>query len=459
MTAALERAAEDAGNRALLERADSIRAPRGIWDYSDPCRLIAERIGAARAKTEIAEIGVLQTTLLGRAAADIAAGRADVVLLSGGEAKDRARRAKLAGLEAPLTQQQGVTPNSVLRPEGDIVSEQELRCGLAMPVTQYAMIENALRAAEGKTLQEHRQEVAELWARMSQVAADNPHAWNRKPVSVNDIRDASPSNRMLAFPYTKLHTSQWNVDQAAGLILCSLETARALGVREDRMVFPLAVADANHMVPVSERRRVHRLPGYAHAAKAVLASAGKTIDDVKHLEIYSCFPIAVRLQAREIGIDLQRQLTVTGGMAFAGGPLNNFVFQGIARMVEVLRADPQSVGMVTAVSGMLTKQGVSLWSTRPGAQPFSFDDVTEATARDTQRVALAIGAEGPAAVATYTVLFDGDTPVSTVLLCDLPDKRRALVRCEDAALAELGTREELCGRRLRLSGDGRVELS
>ena len=38
MIAALERAAEDAGTRALLARADSIRAPRGQWGYSDPCR-------------------------------------------------------------------------------------------------------------------------------------------------------------------------------------------------------------------------------------------------------------------------------------------------------------------------------------------------------------------------------------------------------------------------------------
>ena len=48
MAAALERAAEDAGSRALLARADSIRAPRGFWSYPDPCRLLAERFGATR---------------------------------------------------------------------------------------------------------------------------------------------------------------------------------------------------------------------------------------------------------------------------------------------------------------------------------------------------------------------------------------------------------------------------
>ena len=50
MIAALERAADAAGDRGLLARADSIRAPRGFWDYPDPGRLIAERFGAVRAK-------------------------------------------------------------------------------------------------------------------------------------------------------------------------------------------------------------------------------------------------------------------------------------------------------------------------------------------------------------------------------------------------------------------------
>ena len=130
MVAALERAAEDAGRRALLARADSIRAPRGFWDYPDPCRLLAERFGASRAQTEIAEIGVLQTTLLGRAAADIAAGRADVVLVVGAEARHRAQRARAAGVDAPLTQQAPVTPDSVLQPHAPILSEREVRAGL-----------------------------------------------------------------------------------------------------------------------------------------------------------------------------------------------------------------------------------------------------------------------------------------------------------------------------------------
>jgi acetyl-CoA acetyltransferase len=96
-----------------------------------------------------------------------------------------------------------------------------------MPVRQYAVIENALRHAEGRSLEVHRNEVASLWSEMSRVAAENPDAWTRDFVRWDQIRDASAGNRMLAFPYTKLHNSQWNVDQAAGLIFTSAALARA----------------------------------------------------------------------------------------------------------------------------------------------------------------------------------------------------------------------------------------
>jgi acetyl-CoA C-acetyltransferase len=459
MTLALERAAEDAGSRALLARADRIAAPRGFWDYADPCRLAAERLGATRARSEVAEIGVLQTTLLGRAAQAIANDEADVVLVMGGEAKYRQQRAARAGREAPLTRQMGVTPDCVLRPAGDIISPLEIRTGLTSAVRQFAMIENALRAADGQGLDAHHRAVAELWSRMSRVAAGNPDAWSREVVSADAIREPGARNRMLAFPYTVLHNSQWNVDQAAGLVLCSLATARALGIPREKWIFPLGVAESNHMRAMSERRALHRCPGYAIAAERMLARAGLEAREIAHVELYSCFPIAVRVQARELGLDEARALTVTGGMTFAGGPLNNFVLQALVRMAQVLRADPGSQGLLTAVSGILTKQGVSLWSTEPGPGTFGFDDVSEQTARATEAVEVVGPVDAEATVATYTVFFEGGAPERSVLLCDLDDGRRALVATPDPALAALATSEELCGRRVHLSASGDVALA
>ena len=144
-------------------------------------------------------------------------------------------------------------------------------------------------------------------------------------------------------------------------------------------------------------------------------------------------------------------LTLTGGMTFAGGPLNNFVLQAMAKLAAVLRADPGSAGMVTAVSGILTKQGVSLWSTRPPEAGFGFFDVSAETAHEQSGAELVEASDGPARSAGYTVLFEGERPTRTAFVCDLPDGRRTLAASDDPALAELGTREELCGRSLRLA--------
>jgi len=455
MVLALERAAEDAGSRALLARADAVRAPRGFWSYPDPCRLVAEHFGATRARTEIAEIGVLQTTLLGRAAADIAAGRADVVLVAGAEARHRTRRARAAGVEPVFTRQAPVTPDSVLRPHAPVLSEREVRAGLSMPVVQYAMLENALRAAEGLSLEAHRRGIAALQAALSEVAAANPDAWSRQPVSADAILDPG-RNPMLAFPYGKLHSSQWTVDQAAGLVFCSVATARALGIARDRWVFPLAVADSNHMIPYTERRVLHRCAGFARAAERAFARAGRDLASVTHRELYSCFPAAVRVQLRELGIADERPLSVTGGMRFAGGPLNHFVLQSMVRMARLLREAPGSTGLVTAVSGVLAKQGVSLWSSEPGAAPFGHDDVSEATARETSAAEMADAAEGPATIATYTVVYADGAPKRVVLIADFEGGGRTLASSDEPESIASATREELCGRAVRITAGGRA---
>ncbi len=456
MRAALERASEDCGSRALLAHADWISVPRGFWDYADPGRALAEAAGASGARTEIAEIGVLQTTLFANAAQRIASGDARVVVVAGGEARARMLRAQQRGVAAPLTQQGEIAPTLVLRPKQEVVHPAEVKLGMVLPVNQYAMIENALRHADGQSVAQHRDAVARLWARMSEVAARNPDAWSRERVSAEFLRDASAQNRMLAFPYTKLHNSQWNVDQAAALIMTSVAAARAHGIAESRWIFPLAAAESNHMVSLSQRRPFHRAPGFAHAGRATLARAGISSDRVSKRELYSCFPVAVRVQCRELGISEDAELTVTGGMAFAGGPLNNFVLQAAVRMAQLLRGAPGEIGMLNAVSGFLTKQGVTLWSSAPPERAFGFDDVTDAVARETEEIALAEDAHGEARCVSYTVQFEGDRPARTLFVCDLDDGRRALAVSTDPALAEAAMTQEFCGSKLRLA-DGVAE--
>lgn len=452
MAAALERAADDAGSRELLSRADRIYVPRGFTAYQDPGRLVADRVGATQARSVLVEIGVLQTSLFGHAARAIQQGEAEVVLVTGGEAKYRQRQAEKAGSVALVTQQNDVAPDEVLRPAAEIMHPLEIETGLVMAVRQYAVMESALRHAQKQPLEAHRSQLGALWERFNRVARENPDAWSPEPVSASQIANASDSNRMLAFPYTKLHNSQWNVDQAAGLILCSQERARQCGIPEDRWIHPRAVAESNHMVPLVCRRELHRSPGFALAGARALEAAGLQLSELTKRELYSCFPVAVRIQALELGISEELPLTVTGGMAFAGGPLNNFVLQAAVRMAQLLRADGGH-GLLDAVSGFITKQGVSIWSTTPGPDGFHYDDVSEEAARATALVPVAARGEGAGRVAGYTVLYESGRPEPdrAAAYVDLADGRRAIGVTTDGDWMQEMMRTELCGERVRVA--------
>ena len=459
MALAAEAAAARAGSPGLLGRVDRIVVPRGTWGYRDPGRLLAHRLGCPDARTVVAELGMLQSGLLHAAASDVAAGRAEVVLVAGGEARDRVIRAAKAGTEAvESVQPDDVRPDEVLAPAADVIHRLEIDRRLVQAVEQYALIENAVRARDGMSLEEHRSVIAELWAACNRSAADNPLAWNPAPMSATELATPSAGNRPLAHPYNKWHVTQWNVDLASALLLTTVGTARALGLDEATWVFPVAGADSNHMVPVVARGELWRCPGAGIAGRAAFTAAGVDPDALTHVDLYSCFPIAVRLQARELGIDDGRPLSVGGGMAFAGGPFNNAVLQATVRAAELLAGNPGQHALVSAVSGMLTKQGMTIWSASPPADGFRHHDVTAEVAAATpeRRVATEDEHIGEGTVVSSTVRYDGDGPAEGVVLVDLDGGARGIGLITDRAVAGEMTTREWAGARVRVAPGGRA---
>ena len=430
MVAALETAASDPAVTRLLARADEIRVPKGTWGYADPARLIGERVGALSARTHLADLGILQSTVVNGAARAIAAGEAEVVLVAGGEASNRARLARKQGREAAEIQQGDVSADVVVRPHAPVISAAEIDAGLVVPAQQYALIDNALRQADGQSIEQHRAAIDALWDEFRGVGETNPDAWM-----------VPGRDEMFAFPYEKRHCSQMNVDQAAGLVLVSAAVAAGAGVPSDQWVFPRYGWESNHMVPVTERAEMHRCPALSLARKAI------RLDEIDHIDLYSCFPSAVRVQARELGLDDRHPLTVTGGMAFAGGPLNNYVLQSTVKMVELIREQPESLGLVTAVSGMLTKQGLTVWGGRPDPAGFRLDDLTDAAAAATETIPV-VGAGGPGRVASYTVVYDRGEPARAVILVDLDAGGRAIVTATEPETLHAMTTQELIGQRI-----------
>ena len=411
----------------LAAAADSVRVVQILsWPYRDPGRLVAERLGAQpRHTVYTGPGGQLPQVLVGRAALDIQAGHADVVLVGGCETwRSRTRIRSAGGHRTWARTPDDLEPAELLDPELDFSHPAELAAGVVMPVQQYPLIESALRTSFGRTPAQHERAVAELWSRFSMVAAANPHAWDRQGYTADDLLATGPHNRMVALPYRKRWCSNNQVDMAAGVILCSLERAIGLGIPAERWVFPIAGATAIDRL-VSQRDSLERSPAVRAAGRRAFELAAAGIDDVAHIDLYSCFPSAVEVAARELGLALDdgRQLTVTGGLSFAGGPWNNYVGHAIATMVDRLRSDPGALGLVTGLGGFASKHAVALYGTRPPWRGFRWEPV-EPDRSPERRVA--DGWDGRATLETWTVIYDRQSePATGIATCLTPDGRRA----------------------------------
>ncbi len=248
------------------------------------------------------------------------------------------------------------------------------------------------------------------------------------------------------------------VEQGAVVLLCSAEAAERLGVPRDRWVFPHSGTDAHDTSAVSNRGDLHSSPAIRAAGRQVLELAGVGIDDVAHVDLYSCFPSAVQIAAQELGLatdDPSRPLTVTGGLSFAGGPWNNYVTHAIATMTDRLRAHPGDFGMCTANGGFITKHAIGIYSTEPPANGFRWADAqAEADAATSPRDVVAEH-DGPVTVETWTVMHnrEGD-PENGLAAVLLPDGRRAWGTTQDQEILKQMTVEEFADRPAHLSPDG-----
>lgn len=452
MRAALDAAAADAGPGAagLLDRVDEIVVPEGIWATRDPGRDVLDG-RSPDARSTMAAIGVLQQRCFSRAATQLARGDAEVVVVVGGEAKWRALRSQITGIEVSETNGGGAA--DVLRPHQDVLPPVEIERGLAAPTHQYAVMESALRHTAGRSVVDHDAHLADLIAGFAAVAATNPDAWNRGGPTVAEIA-AAP---MVAAPYRKPACSQWNVDQAAAFVLTTVERARVAGVPSERWVFPWAGAESNLMVPLVERADVAASPAVAAVGRALAEAAGRPLAEVELVELYSCFPAAVQIQVAELGLTeavaAGRPVTVTGGMHYGGGPLNSFTFQALARLVPMLRTEPAARAFVSSVSGMLTKFGAGLWSATPPPAGWQDLDVTAAAESATATRALDVDHVGSASVVGHTVGFLGGAAHELVAVLDTASGGRTIARSSDPDLLERGLADDLVGSSAEVAGE------
>jgi acetyl-CoA C-acetyltransferase len=405
-----------------------------------PAAELARRLHLSPVRTEMTTVGGNSPQwLINRAAAAIANGAVDVVLIAGAEAQRSAR----AGSPDPgLSETPGGPPDPLVGDDRPPVSSAELQAGLIAPIHLYALFESVLAHRAGLSFSEHRTRLGRLMAPFTEVAAANPFAWFPHGRSPAEISEVTADNRIISEPYTKNMCAMFTVDQGAAVVVSSLAAARRAGVVEGA-VFCWSGAECDDVWFPAARPDPGSAPGMRAAAAAAIDAAGLGVDDLNAFDLYSCFPCAVEMAADSLGVapDDTRTLTVTGGLPYFGGPGNDYSLHAVAAMVDRLR-DHGGSGLVTALGWYLTKHASGVYGSDPPARGWRRGDTAaDQAAIDSSAVEIATDADGPAVVVASTVAHGRQGEISAApVIARLPDGRHVAAAAHASDLASLAGR-------------------
>ena len=413
------RALDDCGAPALAPAIDTIAMLRLFADTSfrfatklgtstNPPRSIATRIGIAPSR----EIytwngGNMPQYLVNWFAEQISRGEMRAAMICGGEALRTQHGAERAGLQGVWNEDPGGRPELVGE-ERRGWSDHEDAHGMRAAIAMYPLIENAVRGEKKNDIPTHMRAMGDLFARFAAVAAENPLATRREGYSAERLATVNESNRWIGFPYPRLMNANAFIDQAGALIVTSVGEARRAGVPESKWVFLHGCADGHDHWYLTERDTIARSPCMRAGANKALAMAGKSIGEMDSFDLYSCFPSAVEIACRELGLaeDDARGLTITGGLPYFGGPGNSYVLFSIAEMIRRMRARPKKFGLVTANGNYITKHSWGVYSTTPTQGTWSREapKVLQAEIDALPKAPFTETPSGGATIETYTVM-------------------------------------------------------
>jgi len=473
----------DTGHPGAIERIERLDVVycQG-WQYDDPPGRLAQRLGADPSVSNYSGIGGnVPQTIVSSAARDILRGDLDLALVVGSEALATKRRLAKEGRKPAWSYppaERRPFPLDVLPHPGEVAHT------IFEAWLTFALFENAHRAHLGSGLEEYRRSLGELLSPLTAVAAANPQAWFPTVRGVEEIIGPTADNRMVGYPYSKLMTAIMDVDMAAAVLVASDATADSLGVPAEQRVYLRGWGYAEDPPAVAQRTDLWRSGAMEAAGAAALEGAGVGVDDVGHLDLYSCFASSIEFALDGLGIDPaaarsadpavapDRSVTVTGGLAYHGGPGSNYLTHSLATMVDTLRADPGSVGLVSGVGMHMNKHIFAAYSTTP-ATLTPPDDAAVAARAAMEHTPIVDSFEGPARVASYSVVHGRDgSPEWAALVCDVgsstpatgPDQpnatatggatARCYARLTDPDGLKSAESEELIGRSVTISPDG-----
>lgn len=454
------RAAEQDARAPLLVHLDSLDVIQEFsWPYLDAPGQLSERLGIAPRRVHYGPVGgETPVYFLHEAALRIWRGESEVAAVVGAEAQYAATAAQKHGHELPWSPRDA---NAKLVRGADYLHRVAVQLGVASPSTVYPFYENAAQHAWGQTPQQGRDESGQIWARCSEVAANNAYAWSRQPMGPEDIVVPQEGNRLVAWPYTVRMVANPLVNQGAATLVTSVERALEMGIPPERLVYLWFGAAAQEPDDYLERDQFARVPAQEAVLERILELAGDRAAFAAH-ELYSCFPIVPKMARRTLALPTSAALTTTGGLSFFGAPLNNYMSHATAAMVRSLRDRPQALGLLYGQGGYLTKHHAIVLASSPPKEVLLKEDYSVQTSADARRgeaPALALDHSGVAFLESYTVVYHRDeTPLHGVVIARTPQDQRLLAKlpADDArGIATLtNLRSNPIGQRGRVVRDG-----
>ena len=449
MDKAFKKAIVDCTNNDITKYINEVRVPKGFWRYRDPGKWVAENNKIKSVKTTVTKVGILQQNLINTACEKIQNGEIKASLILGGESRFKILRSSIENkeyIETPLNTNPDIYDKSPEKLQLDI-EEKELG---SMAVGYYAILESAFRFMLQNNHDDHSNYLSEIYSGYSKIAAINKDGWIEQSLDKKVIKTESKKNLRQAFPYNKYHCTSWNVNQACAIIICSEDIANKLNIPSDKRVYPLASSENNHMISTLQRPNLIEPAGMHLAAKFIMDICNENNLIPNLYDLYSCFPVAVQMFAKSLKLNDIKDKTVTGAMPFAGGPLNSYVLHSTAKLIEKLREN-NGVGIVTGVSGMMTKQSYALWSKNPCID-FRYEDCTKKASEIELPVKLSDKKNGSGKIIGYTILIKDNTN-KAIIFVDTDNKKRKLITSTNKKIIKEMQNTEWVGKRINFRDD------
>ena len=382
----------------------------------------------------------------------------ECALISGGEVLQTMVSKLKSGLELDWKDDPGGSPEFVGNNEEGFSSYEQIH-GMDLPSNVYPLFAQSIRNESNHSASHHLLECGKLFSKFSKIASINKRAWFPTYRTPEEIATVTKSNRLVGFPYTKYLNSMIRVNMGASIVMTSEKKANELKIPQKKRVYLHGSCVLNDIWHVSKRPKLNESPAIRACVKESLNQAGINLSEISYFDIYSCFPSAVQIAMKEmkISLDDERDLTVTGGLPYFGGPGNSYTMFSTTEMIRRLRKNKKTYGMITANSWFLTKHAVNIFSTSPPINNFWESNNKNVQKQiDSKAIKnLNHSPTGLGVIETYTIINGRDKLKFGIVLGKLEDGSRFIANTpRDENILQKMINEEMIGARGNVFREG-----